>query len=324
MERTPKHAVKTEGTAFKPLFFVAVLLAVALAAACVKLNDQRQDSLDREAALSRQLVQMKIDLEERENALEQAQGAIDLMEEYSLATPDGEVPEYTQLFPELYAPERKGEPDKPAVDEKVVYLTFDDGPSANTDTILQILDQYGIKATFFVVGRTSEQDQQRMRDIVNAGHTLAMHSWSHDYKKVYASVEAFLEDAYQLYQYIYEVTGQYPRIFRFPGGSINGYNRGVYQEIIAEMTRRGFVYFDWNASAQDATLYPRPASAIAADCLRGVGRDLVVVLSHDSAARGTTVDALPAIIEGYQNAGYTLAALHPGVTPVTMGYPKIH
>ena len=58
MERTPKHAVKTEGTAFKPLFFVAVLLAVALAAACVKLNDQRQDSLDREAALSRQLVQM--------------------------------------------------------------------------------------------------------------------------------------------------------------------------------------------------------------------------------------------------------------------------
>ena len=89
------------------------------------------------------------------------------------------------------------------------------------------------------------------------------------------------------------------------------------------MTRRGFVYFDWNASAQDATPRPRPARDIAADCLKGVGRELVVVLAHDSAARGTTVDALPAIIEGYQNAGYTFSALHPGVTPVTFGYPKI-
>lgn len=321
MERTPKHAVKTEGTAFKPLFFVAVLLAVALAAACVKLNDQRQDSLDREAALSRQLVQMKIDLEERENALEQAQGAIDLMEEYSLATPDGEVPEYTQLFPELYAPERKGEPDKPAVDEKVVYLTFDDGPSANTDTILQILDQYGIKATFFVVGRTSEQDQQRMRDIVNAGHTLAMHSWSHDYRTIYASVDAFLEDFDRLFQWIEEVTGVQPQIFRFPGGSINGYDRGTYQEIVAEMSRRGFVYFDWNASAQDATVKPLPADTIAANCLKGIGKNRVVVLCHDSSARVTTTEALPAVIEGYQAAGYTFAALTPDVMPVTFGYP---
>ena len=115
----------------------------------------------------------------------------------------------------------------------------------------------------------------------------------------------------------------YPTVFRFPGGSINGYDRGVYQEIIAEMTRRGFVYYDWNAYAQDATVTARTASAIAADCLRGIGRDLVVVLAHDSAARGTTVDALPAIIEGYQAAGYTFSALHPGVTQVTMGYPRI-
>ena len=115
----------------------------------------------------------------------------------------------------------------------------------------------------------------------------------------------------------------YPSIFRFPGGSINNYDRGVYQEIIAEMTRRGFVYYDWNASAQDATKKPRAASAIAADCLKGIGRDLVVVLAHDSAARTTTVDALPAVIEGYQAAGYTFSALHPGVKPVTMGYPKI-
>ena len=97
----------------------------------------------------------------------------------------------------------------------------------------------------------------------------------------------------------------------------------MYQEIIAEMTRRGFVYFDWNASAQDATVYPRPAWDISADCLKGIGRELVVVLCHDSAARGTTVDALPAVIEGYQAAGYTFSPLHPGVEPVIMGYPAV-
>ena len=145
----------------------------------------------------------------------------------------------------------------------------------------------------------------------------------YDYKKVYASVEAFLEEFNSLYQWIYQTAGVYPSVYRFPGGSLNGYNRGVYQEIIAEMTRRGFVYYDWNASAQDATRTPRPASDIAQDCLKGVGRDLVVVLAHDSAARTTTADALPAIIEGYQAAGYTFAAITPGVTPVTMGYPGV-
>ncbi len=329
------HPPKGRGP-FKPLFLTALALAAVLAGACGWLALQRQAELGREGELDRRLAALEQELadkqtalerqqqelDRRQEALDEAQETIGLLSQYTLVTPEGEAPEYTALYPDFYAPAWEGE----TVDGgRVCFLTFDDGPSPNTDRILEVLDRYGVKATFFVVGtgRTAA-NQERMRQIAAAGHTLAMHSWSHDYKKVYASVEAFLEDAYQLYQYIYEVTGQYPRIFRFPGGSINGYNRGVYQEIIAEMTRRGFVYFDWNASAQDATLYPRPASAIAADCLRGVGRDLVVVLAHDSAARGTTVDALPAIIEGYQNAGYTLAALHPGVTPVTMGYPKIH
>ena len=210
--------------------------------------------------------------------------------------------------------------------EKYVALTFDDGPSANTGRVLEILEQYGVKATFFVVGTSAATPagQEWLKRIAAAGHAIGMHSWSHDYKKVYASVEAFLEEFNSLYQWIYQTAGVYPSVYRFPGGSLNGYNRGVYQEIIAEMTRRGFVYFDWNASAQDATVHPRPAWEISADCLRGIGRELVVVLAHDSAARSTTVDALPAIIEGYQNAGYTLAALHPGVEPVHMGYPKIH
>ena len=333
-DKTPAPA-KGRGP-FKPLFLAALVVAGAMAGICGWLAVQRQAGLDVQGELGRRLAALEQELAEqrstvdlqqqqlhrRQAELDQAEETIGLLERYTLVTPEGAPPEYTALYPDFYAPAWDGV----RVDGgRVCCLTFDDGPSPNTDRILETLDRYGVKATFFVVGAgKSAADQERMRKIVAGGHTLAMHSWSHDYKKIYASVEGFLEDVYQLYQYIYEVTGQYPRIFRFPGGSINGYDRGVYQEIIAEMTRRGFVYYDWNASAQDATLYPRPASAIAADCLRGVGRELVVVLAHDSAARGTTVDALPAVIEGYQNAGYTFAALHPGVTPVTMGYPKIH
>ena len=314
------------------LFCAVLVLAAVLAAGCGWLYASARSQRRYAAQLAGDLSASRQELEQtasdlgaardqlarREEELAQARETIEFLAEYSAASPDGTVPEYTQLFPDLYAPAWTGE----AVDGgRVCCLTFDDGPSANTDRVLEILDRYGVKATFFVVGRTGEADQEQMRSIVAAGHTLAMHGWSHDYRKIYASVEAFLEDFDRLYQWIYEVTGTYPQVYRFPGGSINGYDRGVYQEIVAEMTRRGFVYFDWNASAQDATNRPRPAADIAADCLKGIGRDLVVVLAHDSAARGTTVDALPAVIEGYQEAGYAFSALHPGVRPIFFGYP---
>lgn len=335
MEIRRSYRVKrAASTPFKALFIVSLTAAAALAVICGWLAVWQGISLNREGELGRQLAQaeqeltqrqsdcqrQQQELEERQAELDQAQDTIDLLKKYSLAAPDGTVPEYTTLFPELYAPAWNGET---LAGSRVCCLTFDDGPSPNTDRILDILNSYGIKATFFVVGKTSAADQARMRRIVAEGHTLAMHSWSHDYSKIYASVEDFLGDFDQLYHWIYQVTGVYPSVFRFPGGSINSYDRGLYQEIIAEMTRRGFVYFDWNASAQDATVTPRAPSDIAADGLKGIGRDLVVVLSHDSAARGTTADALPAVIQGYQAAGYTFSPLHPGVRPVTMGYPNM-
>ena len=318
----------------KPLFITVAALAVVCGLLAFFFDCQRQDyavqlgmvldtqstAQERSDRLEGELSRAKGELAQRETELAQAQETIDTLKEYSVAAPDGTVPEYTQLYPDLYVPAWEGE----TVDGgNVCCLTFDDGPSANTDRVLEILDRYGVKATFFVVGKTGAADQERMKRIVAAGHTIGMHSWSHDYKRVYASVEAFLDEFNRLYQWIHEVTGVYPSVYRFPGGSINGYNRGVYQEIIAEMTRRGFVYFDWNASAQDATVSPRPAWDIPADCLKGVDKDLAVVLCHDSAARGTTVDALPAVIEGYQAAGYTFSALHPGVRPITFGYPVV-
>lgn len=312
------------GRVFRYLFFGAVLILAALAGLHVWIQVQYRAAMDRETALADEvarqrqaLAQLQLTLDDSRAALEKARETIGMMEEYSLLAPDGTPPAYTQLYPELYAQPWEGEP---VTADKLVCLTFDDGPSSNTDRILAILEEYGVKATFFVVGKTGEADQQRMRDIVAAGHTLAVHSWSHSYTQIYASVEAYLEDFNKLYEWIYEVTGVYPQIFRFPGGSINAYNRGTYQEIIGEMTRRGFLYYDWNASAQDATVTPLESSVIAENCLLGLGRERVIVLAHDSAARSTTVDALPAVIEGYRDAGYTFAALSPGVKPIIMGY----
>lgn len=212
--------------------------------------------------------------------------------------PAAEVPAYTELYPELYADDSlRGTVDV----DNAVYLTFDDGPSARTDEILEILDKYGVKATFFVVGANEEGDLERMQKIVAAGHTLAIHSYSHDYKKIYASVEAYLEDFNQMFCQIYEATGVKPQIFRFPGGSVNSYNVGIHQQLIAEMTRRGFVYFDWNVANGDAVFSKiQPSSTLTANALKGVGTARrAIILMHDSSAKTTTVEALPAIIEGY-------------------------
>lgn len=223
-------------------------------------------------------------------------------------------PGYTALFPDFYAQPWK----RLRGSGRTCCLTFDDGPSPNTDLVLETLDRYGVKATFFVVGaEKTADDQERLRKIVAAGHTLAMHSWSHDHNVIYSSVEAFLTDLHRVYCWIYEATGVYPQLFRFPYGSNSGYNRAtVYRDIIAEMARRGFTYYDWNISARDAVIDPRPAAEIAANCLQGIGREFVVVLSHDSTPRLTTAEAMPAVIEGYRSAGYAFSSLRPGMKRV--------
>lgn len=234
--------------------------------------------------------------------------------------PPAELPAWQALYPDLYAQSTAlGTVDQ----EKTVYLTFDDGPSARTPEILSILETYGVKATFFVTGKESEQGQQWMRDIVSSGHAIGVHSYTHDYQTIYSSVEAFLEDFDRLYRQITQVTGTAPQIFRFPGGSINGYNGATYQDIVAEMVRRGFVYFDWNVAVGDAVKRPPAASVLARNALSKVDSlRRAVILMHDSTGMVSTVEALPKIIEGYQNAGFTFDVLTPQVKPVIYAYPS--
>lgn len=243
---------------------------------------------------------------------------------WTAATPlpslGAECPNYVDLYPELVAyPEGWGKVDE----EKTVYLTFDDGPSARTAEILDILQRYGVKATFFTVGQTDEAAAEMLKRIVAEGHCLGVHSFSHDYRTIYASVEAFLADFKAQYDWIVQATGVRPQIFRFPGGSINSYSGGIYQELSAEMLRRGFTYFDWNVSGGDVV-----GHATAASVVTGATREIdrlrrAVVLLHDSAPRTYTVAALPAIIGAYQAAGFTFRTLSPQVRVVTFSYPNL-
>ena len=194
---------------------------------------------------------------EEDEAASEAEAASAETEPEADRSDEQEPLSYQLLYPDFYAPTPL-----PDIEDagKTIYLTFDDGPSDRTDEVLKILDEKGVKATFFVIGREDETSIQRIKKAAAAGHTIGMHSYSHDYEKIYTSVEDFLDDFYKLFVILRDEAGVTPTVFRFPGGSLNNYNQGVYKEIIAEMLRRGFRYYDWNLSAEDAAKNrPRPA-----------------------------------------------------------------
>ncbi len=165
---------------------------------------------------------------------------------------------------------------------KTMYLTFDDGPSAeNTDKVLDVLKEKNVKATFFLIGEYVEKYPEIAKRIVAEGHTIGIHCYRHDYGVIYESKESFLADFQKAYDIIYEVTGVKTKLFRFPGGSVNSYNQNVCREIIEEMTKRGFIYFDWNASLEDAAGKYGPEQLIENARYTTLERKRVVMLAHD-------------------------------------------
>lgn len=226
--------------------------------------------------------------------------------------------EYQSKYPEMVV---KDVPAQSADDAKAVYLTFDDGPSKNTTVILDALKAANAHATFFVIGKNIAGHEDLLKRMVAEGHTVAIHTYSHDYKAIYASVDAFLDDFQKTYQAIYDACGVYPTMFRFPGGSINSYNAALYEQIIAEMTRRGFVYYDWSVSSEDATGKKLTSAQIAANVANGVaGSKHPVVLMHDSAEKTATAGAVQGMIQQLTAKGYICKALTNDVRPITFGY----
>lgn len=206
---------------------------------------------------------------------------------------------------------------------KVAYLTFDDGPSVNTMKILDILDRYNVKATFFVIYHGGMTKQYKA--IVSRGHTLALHSYTHDYSKIYKSEKAYFADLKKIHDYVEDVTGVDSRIIRFPGGSSNTvsnkYNKGIMKTLKKSVAKKGYYYHDWNVDSTDAAGRNRKASLLLKNVKSGTGKKKVInVLMHDTGkSKMTTVEALPSIIEYLKKQGYSFEAITEDSTLIQHG-----
>jgi peptidoglycan/xylan/chitin deacetylase (PgdA/CDA1 family)/cell division protein FtsB len=200
---------------------------------------------------------------------------------------------------------------------KKVFLTFDDGPSAYTDEILDILDEYGVKATFFVIGKTDKESKRLYRRIIEEGHTLGMHSYSHVYKQIYNSIEDFDKDFTKLWKLLYDTTGYMPTIYRFPGGSANRVNKYGMDDFIRYLKDKNIIYYDWNVDNGDATGKKYSKEQLADNILKGVAaKKRSIVLLHDAEGKRTTVDSLPAVLEALLSGGAEVLPLTEDVAPI--------
>lgn len=198
-----------------------------------------------------------------------------------------------------------------------VYLTFDDGPSSYTNKILDILDDYGVKATFFVVGKTDEDSRIAMKRIVNEGHTIGLHSFSHKYSDIYSSLEAFSADFEKIKKYVYDVTGIEAKYYRFPGGSSNTVSETDMSELIRFLDEKNMIYYDWNVANGDES----SSDLTVEELIENVMNDVVkyktsVVLMHEAADKGRTVESLPRLIELLQQKGALILPISRDTTVI--------
>ena len=189
-------------------------------------------------------------------------------------------------------------------DIPMVYLTFDDGPSDNTDAILDILDDYNVKATFFVVGNDTETYGDAYRRIVDEGHTIGMHSYSHNYSKLYQSADSFAADYDKIHDLILNTTGVDTKYYRFPGGSSNKVSNSSMSVFINYLNEKGVIYYDWNVASGDATSQAFTTDELVDNVMNDVVKyKTSVVLLHDASNKDVTVEALPRLIESLNEAG---------------------
>lgn len=285
-----------------PLFSIMILLGVCIFLG-IRLHMVNKELRDMRAAIEATTVINQTDLADDTN---------DAENEPALYTVS-EVEEFTQTGIVM------NDSSEEETGGRKVYLTFDDGPSSNTGRILDILAQYDVKATFFVVGKEEEEYQALYNRIVDEGHTLAMHSYSHKYNEIYQSVESFSADLSQLQEFLYDTTGVWCRYCRFPGGSSNTVSRVDMHELIDYLDEQDMSYFDWNISSGDAaSSYIGPEDIIRNCTVKLREYDEAIILMHDASNKNSTVEALPGLIETIQ------AMEDTKILPITDDTERIH
>lgn len=199
-----------------------------------------------------------------------------------------------------------------------IYLTFDDGPSNNTSKILDILKQEDIKATFFLVNFNSSYNPVVKR-IYDEGHSIGIHSYTHNYKLIYSSVNAYFDDLNKMNDKIKTITGSDTKLLRFPGGSsntISSFNKGIMTTLVKEVTNAGYHYFDWNVDSSDAWS-ARNSNDVYNNVINNLKKGTNIVLMHDLSSNEKTINILEKIIKDAKEKGYIFEN-------ITMNTKEIH
>ena len=206
------------------------------------------------------------------------------------------------------------------ISDKTIYLTFDDGPSYLTETILDILKEENVPATFFVTSRQIDKYSNVIRRMYEENHTIGLHTSTHLYSYIYSSDENYFNDLNEIRMKVFNITGIKSRIIRLPGGSSNTiskkYNPGIMTRITNTLISNDFYYYDWNIDSEDAS------GSISKECIyqnvtNRIHNGTNIILMHDSSTKATTAEALQDIIKYAKNNGYTFAK-------ITKKTPQIH
>lgn len=193
--------------------------------------------------------------------------------------------------------------------KKTAYLTFDDGPSEITKIVLDALKQQNVKATFFLIGNSiNKETESIVKRMMSEGHTIGIHSFSHK-NSIYHSTDSYLDDFQKTSDKILQLTGQEPKIFRFPWGSSNQYLCKNCAQVISILEKKGYTYYDWNVSAEDSVGTPSQYSI-----LHNIKKDYKkykepIILMHDSSINKLTAQLLPDIINMLKESNYQFDTL---------------
>ena len=200
---------------------------------------------------------------------------------------------------------------------KKVYLTFDDGPGPNTEKILDILKKNDVKATFFVTGKTDDFSKQIYKRIVDEGHTLGMHSYSHVYEEIYASEKAFSQDLDKLYDYLYEVTGVHSEFYRFPGGSSVQDTSVPIEDLVKILDKKGVTYLDWNVISPDIRDASVSRKRMINELMSDVKKyDTSVVMFYDTQTQPITIKTLSSFIRKLKKNQYEILPVDANTAPI--------